>query len=138
MQEYLTEGKLDALHDYLDTYNESLPDDSLVRFCENTAANAVLLYFTQQAKENHVDYIVKVNITNDVFVSDVDISVLFGNLVENAVEARRKEFRNDRKILICANLTGSSFYVTVDNTFSGMLRYANDELPLTVIFLYIQ
>ena len=79
MQEYLTEGKLDALHDYLDTYNESLPDDSLVRFCENTAANAVLLYFTQQAKENHVDYIVKVNITNDVFVSDVDISVLFGN-----------------------------------------------------------
>ena len=24
MQEYLTEGKLDALHDYLDTYNESL------------------------------------------------------------------------------------------------------------------
>ena len=138
MQEYLTEGKLDALHDYLDTYNESLPDDSLVRFCENTAANAVLLYFTQQAKENHVDYIVKVNITNDVFVSDVDISVLFGNLVENAVEACRKEFRNDRKILICANLTVSSFYVTVDNTFSGMLRYANDELPLTVIFLYIQ
>ena len=92
MQEYLTEGKLDALHDYLDTYNESLPDDSLVRFCKNTAANAVLLYFTQQAKENHVDYIVKVNIPNDVFVSDADISVLFGNLVAERSSAMTGKF----------------------------------------------
>ena len=30
---------------------ERLPDDSLIRFCENTAANAVLLYFAQQAKK---------------------------------------------------------------------------------------
>ena len=127
MQEYLTEGKLDALHDYLDTYNESLPDDSLVRFCENTAANAILRYFTQQAKENHIDYIVKVNIPNDIFVSDADISVLFGNLVENAVEACRNESGNDRKILIRASLTGSSFCITVDNTFSGTLKYTNDD-----------
>ena len=131
MSHQLMEGNLDALHDYLDTYNESLPDDPLVRFCENTAANAVLLYFTQRAKENHIDYIVKVNIPNDIFVSDTDISVLFGNLVENAVEACRNEFLNDRKILIRANLTGNSFYVTVDNTFSGMLRYANNDKLLS-------
>ena len=127
MQEYLTEGKLDALQDYLDTYNKSLPNDSLVRFCENTAANAVLLYFNQQAKENHIDYIVKVNIPNDIFVSDTDISVLFGNLIENALESCRNESGNDRKILICANLTGSSFCITVDNTFSGTLKYTNDD-----------
>ena len=131
MQEYLTEGKLDALHDYLDTYNESLPDDSLVRFCENTAANAVLLYFAQQAKDNSIDYIVKVNIPNDIFISDTDISVLFGNLVENALEACRNESVNDRKILIRASLTGSSFCLTVDNTFSGTLRCTNDDKLLS-------
>ena len=131
MQEYLTEGKLDTLHDYLDTYNESLPNDSLVRFCENTAANAILLYFTQKAKEDSIDYIVKVKIPNDIFVSDTDISVLFGNLFENALEACRKESGNDRKVLICASLTGSSFCVTVDNTFSGTLRYTNDDKLLS-------
>ena len=131
MQEYLTEGKLDALHDYLDTYNESLPDDSIVRFCENTAANAVLLYFAQQAKDNSIDYTVKVNIPNDIFVSDADISVLFGNLVENALEACKNESVNDRKILIRASLTGSSFCLTVDNTFSGTLRCTNDDKLLS-------
>ena len=131
IQEYLTEGKLDALHDYLDTYNKSLPDDSHVRFCENTAANAVLLYFAQHAKDNSIDYIVKVNIPNDIFVSDVDISVMFGNLVENALEACRNESVNDRKILIRASLTGSSFCLTVDNTFSGTLRCTNDDKLLS-------
>ena len=89
MREYLNRGELDALRRYLSEYSESLPDDSLVRFCENTAANAVLLYFAQQAKDSGIDYIVKAEIPGDIFVSDTDISVLFGNLIENALDACR-------------------------------------------------
>lgn len=127
IQEYLREGKLDTLHDYLDKYNKSLPDDSLVSFCDNTAANAVLRYFAQQAKDNCIDYFVKVKIPDDIFVSDTDISVMFGNLIENALESCRNESGNDRKILIRASLTGSSFCIMVDNTFSGTLKYTNDD-----------
>lgn len=127
IQEYLTEGKLDVLHDYLNEYSKSLPDNSLVRFCENTAANAVLLYFAQQAKDNCINYFVKVKIPNDIFVSDTDISVIFGNLIENALESCKNESGNDRKILIRANLTGSSLCITVDNTFSGTLKCTNDD-----------
>lgn len=126
LQEYLNNGELDALREYLNRYNESLPDDSLVRFCENTAANAVLLYFAQQAKNNGVDYIVKAEIPNDIFVSDTDLSVLFGNLIENALDACKEEKDDERKIIIGAKLTGSSFCVTVDNTFTGTLKCAND------------
>ena len=126
IQEYLADGKLDALHDYLSKYDQSLPDDSLVRFCENAAANAVLLYFAQRAEDNKINYVVKVSIPNDIFVSDTDISVLFGNLIENALEACRNESGNNPEIQIRASLTGNSFCLTVDNTFSGRLRYAND------------
>ena len=87
------------LHDYLNEYSKSLPDNSLVRFYENTAANAVLLYFAQQAKDNCINYFVKVKIPNDIFVSDTDISVIFGNLIENALESCKNESGNDRKIL---------------------------------------
>ena len=102
-------------------------NDSLVSFCENTDANAVLRYFAQQAKDNCIDYFVKVKIPNDIFVSDTDISVMFGNLIENALESCRNESGNDRKILIRASLTGNSFCITVDNTFSGTLKYTNDD-----------
>lgn len=122
IREYVSKGELDALLRYLDGYNDSLPDDLLIRFCENPAANAVLLYFAQQAKDNDIDYIVQADIPGDIFVSDTDISVLFGNLIENAIDACKEESGDDRKIDIRAMLKGSTLCVTVDNTFTGTLR----------------
>ena len=104
IREYVSKGELDALLKYLDGYNDSLPDDSLIRFCENPAANAVLLYFAQQAKDNDIDYIVNAEIPGNIFVSDTDISVLFGNLIENAIDACKEEHGDDRKIDIRARL----------------------------------
>ena len=123
MQKYLSSGELDALHDYLSKYSSSLPDDSIVRFCENTATNAVLLYFAQQAKDADIDYIVKADIPSDIFVSETDISVLFGNLLENALDSCREEKGDDRKIVVRASFIGSSLCITVDNTYRGVLKY---------------
>lgn len=123
MQEYLNEGKLDDLREYLGKYNESLPDDSLIRFCENTAANTVLLYFAQQAKNNGIDYIVKADIPEKAPIDDADISVLFGNLLENALDACNAESAADKKIIVRASLSGGTFCVTADNTFTGTLKY---------------
>lgn len=100
MQEYLNTGRLDALSEYLKRYGESLPNDTLIRLCENTAANAVLLYFAQQAKSNGIDYIVKAYIPSDIFVTETNISV-------NA------SFENG---MLC---------ITVDNTYTGTLKYTS-------------
>ena len=127
IREYVSKGELDALLKYLDGYNDSLPDDSLIRFCENPAANAVLLYFAQQAKDNDIDYIVNAEIPGNIFVSDTDISVLFGNLIENAIDACKEEHGDDRKIDIRARLKGITLCVTVDNTFTGTLRRTTDN-----------
>lgn len=122
MQEYLNHGELDALREYLGECNSSLPDDSLVRFCENMAANAVLLYFAQQAKDNGIDYSVKAEISADTVVSETDISVLFGNLLENALDACKAETGARKRIIVRASSVGGSLCVTVDNTFTGTLR----------------
>ena len=122
MQEYLGNGDIEALGEYLRRYGESLPDDTLVRFCKNAAANAVLLYFAQQAKDNGVDYDVRADIPEDVNVSEVDISVLFGNLLENALDACKAETSDAKKIVVRANFSGGALCVTVDNTFTGNLR----------------
>jgi len=126
MQEYLNSGRLDELNEYLKQYGASLPDDSLVRFCENTAANAVLLYFAQQAKDNGIDYIVKARIPSEAAVSDTDISVLFGNLLENALDACKAEITENKKIIIRAEDDGGSLCITADNAYSGALKYADD------------
>lgn len=127
MQRYLDDGDYASLKKYLNGYGMSLPDDSIVRFCENTAANAVLLYFAQQAKDNGIDYDVKTTILKDIGIPDTDISVLLGNLIENAVDACKEENTEDRKIIIRAGVEGGSLCITVDNTFTGALKYAGGD-----------
>ena len=97
MQEYLNHKDYTALEDYLRQYGKSLPDDTLIRFCANPAANAVLLYFAQQAKNNGIDYIVKTEIPAELGIPETDISVLLGNLLENAIEACRAETGEHKK-----------------------------------------
>lgn len=104
---------------------ESLPDDSLIRFCENTAANAVLLYFAKQAKSNGIDYIVKADIPSDIFVTETDISVIFGNLLENALDACKKEKNDNKKIVVNASFENGMLCITVDNTYTGTLKYTS-------------
>ena len=126
MHDYLNKGDYAALDKYLDEYGMSLPDDSLIRFCKNTAANAVLLYFAQQAKSNNVDYIVKADIPESIPISDTDISVLFGNLIENALDACRQENSDDKKIVIRADFSNNSLCITVDNTITCTPKFDSD------------
>lgn len=122
MQEYLAAKGYAALGDYLNRYGRSLPDDSLVRFYENTAANAVLLYFAQHAKDSGIDYDVKSEIPQSIGISETDISVLLENLLENALDACKTDSAKDKKIIVRANTEGGSLCVTVDNTFTGELK----------------
>ena len=124
MQEYLNNGDYAALKEYLKSYGMSLPDDSLIHFCENNAANAVLLYFSEQAKVEDIEYTVKTDIPKEVGIPDTDISVLLGNLLENALDACKNESSADRKIIVRAGTEVGSLCITVDNTYTGTLKYA--------------
>lgn len=131
MQEYLVKGDLTSLENYLKEYGERLPDDTLVHFCENVVANAVLLYFAQQAKDNGIDFIVKADIPSSVQMSDTDISVLFGNLLENALDACKQENCDDKKIIVRAKSENGALCLTVDNTFCGTLKFDSDGMPVS-------
>ena len=126
MQGYLNNKDYAALNDYLNRYGRSLPDDSPIRFCENTAADAVLLYFAQQAKNSGIDYAVKAEIPQNIGISETDISVLLGNLLENALDACKAENGGEKKIIVRADVLGGSLCITVDNTFTGELKKTAD------------
>ena len=120
--EYLNNEDYTALSEYLDQYGRSVPDDTDFQFCDNSAANTVLLYFAQQAKSDGIDYIVRAAIPETTFVDETDLSVVFGNLLENALDACRLETGRDRKIVVRSSQENNSLCITVDNTFSGTLK----------------
>lgn len=126
LQNYLQNKDYDALADYIGEYSDTVPDDTSLKFCENSAANAVLLYFSEKAKKYGISYSVKAEIPQNAGVSETDISVMLGNMIENAIEACKSEKSENKQVVIHANTRGGSLCITVDNTFTGELKFNRD------------
>lgn len=122
MKEYLREGKYEELERYLNRYQNSMPDDSRVVLCKNYTVNTLLLYFAQQAKSNDTDFDVRADIDEGINVADNDLSVLLGNLLENAVHACAEQTRGERRVILRAKADKQNLFIAIDNSFSGSLK----------------
>ena len=120
MKKYLEDKNYDALNEYLNNYQKSIPDEHIF-FCENSAVNAILSYFSGQARTFGITYTVSASIPKHISISETDLSILFGNLLENAIDACNAQSGEDKKIIVRAKTDDHSLCVTIDNTFSGSL-----------------
>lgn len=126
MREYLHNGNLDELERYLDQYQKSLPSDSGLIFSNNYTLNTLLLYFAQEAKNYGIDYDVRIDLQENLWIPENDLSVLLGNLLENAIHACAEQSNGERKIIIRAKETENTIFLTIDNTFDGELKQSKD------------
>ncbi len=117
MQELLGKEDYGELGKYLQEYSMSVPDDMPIAFCENSAANVVIAYFAQLAKNNGIDYSVSTDIPENIKIEKTDLSVLLGNLLENATDACTEN--GGGKIIIRASYEAHSLCFAVDNSFNG-------------------
>lgn len=87
MDSYLKKSEYDKLQSYLQSYKKSLPDDSSIVFCKHYAVNTLMLYFSQQAAKHQISFNAVLHLPEQINIPDNVLSVLLGNLLENALEA---------------------------------------------------
>lgn len=109
-------GDYDRLREYLKSYKKSLPDDSGQMICSNYTANTLLLFFRQQASEKNIEFITDIQLPEKVGVPDYIISVLLGNLLENALDACKEAQPGNAWIKIKAKMTTDAAFFQVENT----------------------
>ena len=116
MDGYLASGEYGKLHEYLQGYKRSLPNDNAVLFCKHESANILLHYFAQQAKEKQIDFSVSVSLPEQIGAPDSVLSVLLGNLLENALEACMTVMGTP-KISVKAKMQPDALFIQVENTY---------------------
>ena len=80
MQSYVKNQEYDKLECYLNHYQQSLPDDSTIMYCENQGINILLHYFAQQAQSKGIVFSVHTHVPENLRIPENDLSVLLGNL----------------------------------------------------------
>ena len=119
---YLAEKEYDKLEEYVNAYSSSIPDLERIRFCDNRIINNILLYFASQAKEYEIDFQVQTVISDDMPIEEHHISVLLGNLLENAVDACVAQKSDKRCIIVKGKGDLHSLIFTIDNTFENEIK----------------
>lgn len=109
--------KFDALEAYLESYIAGHMADEGVPVCGNVVVDIILRHFISRAREQGVEVEVEADIPGELRVSDLDLCVIFGNLVENAVEACSLMDSGNRFIRIWAEKVGSQLFFTVQNSY---------------------
>ena len=109
---------------YLDQYSASLPDTQSLVYCQHYEANTLLNYFVQQAKQQDIAVDVFVQFPETMQLPQTTLSVLLGNLMENAITACGAVNSGEKKITIRGKSQNGFVFLDVSNPYSGILKKA--------------
>ena len=112
-------GDLDALGRYLHEYEQSIPANEVIRYCGNTALNALLNYYAHSATEKGIDSEFRIRLPNHLPVSDMDLCSMIGNILENAIMACGQ---GGFLRLTVMTEEEAQLYIVATNSFRGSLR----------------
>ncbi len=122
IREYLKSGQLEKLENYLDQYTLSLPDNQSVVYCQNYAVNSLLGYFVNQATQHEITADVFVQFPENINLPETTLSVLLGNLLENAIAACDTVTSGEKKLTVRGKASHGFIYLDVSNNYSGSLK----------------
>ncbi len=115
----LAESGNEKLNDYLDTLSKNIPS-AHISYCENKAVSAILSHYAAICKAENIEFNAKLIIPEMTKTSvSSDLSIIFGNLLENAIEACRKIDSDKRFIRIGSDLSHDMLVITMDNSYDG-------------------
>lgn len=97
-------GDLSLIDKLIESYPAPVLNDQPFTYCLNDTANAVLVYYSDICLNYNISFTVKLNLSERGFINKTDLAVMFGNILDNAVEAC-KPVEKDRFITVCGEYT---------------------------------
>ena len=90
--------------------------------------DALLLKKTEQATEKGAQIVFEINATfHDCTIADYDLCTIFGNILDNAIEA----VNAGDKILVSIGKQHDMFYISCENAFYGELKRKGEKILST-------
>ncbi len=126
---YVKDKKYDELDDYVNRYRTSVPENNSIIYCEHYEVNALLQYFAGLANHHGIGFSSQVHLPKDIGISNNALTVLLGNLLENAIHACQAE--KGAFITVKGMIDENGVFFKIVNTFTGKVKKAPNGLYLS-------
>ena len=89
---YAQQGKYKDLMDYLQEYASVMTEEEkVVCYCRNMAVDAVIHFYAGELKQRGIPFEYDMMLPQNIGISDTDLCKIYGNLLENAVDAVKEQ-----------------------------------------------
>lgn len=125
---HLALDQLEEVKEYLDQLEEDLDHIDTAVKTGNVSVDAILNSKLSVAKKQEIEVNCKANVPKELLVSDIDLCVIIGNLIDNGVESCGKLKEGKRKFLrIYIGIFKEQLYLSVTNSTSEVIRKLDRE-----------
>ncbi|WP_130863151.1 sensor histidine kinase [Bacilliculturomica massiliensis] len=105
-------------------------DLQTISFCENPIISALVFVKQKEMEKQEIRFTAELRAEDDLAVEKTDLCRIFGNLLDNAIEACEKiPDPAKRWILLKCGSAGGYFIVSCVNSFCGRVTTERDGLP---------
>lgn len=129
LEELKQGGIVSEIQSYTDSFEDMLSPLLVNQYCNNMILNIIIHDKLEDCNKNAIVFDIRVHDVNLDFMEPIDITTIFGNLLDNAVEASRKA--EQRNIILKIYPFNGFIYVQISNTFSGQIKFDAKGKPVS-------
>lgn len=122
LQGFANEKDFEGMLEYLEKCIVIIDNQTPEIYTNNLAVNAVLGYYKQMAEKEEIEVKFIVELEDETNVTDTDMCIILGNLLENAYEACARQKEGKRHITANLRQTGGTLVIIVENSYTGTVR----------------
>lgn len=130
ISEYCSSRQYEKIEAYLEELNFRNVMEEVKVYCRNGTANVILSYYAWLSETEDITYSCEADLPAKILCNEMDLSVLLGNALENAVEGCRKVCK-ERELHIRLRYEKKKLIFDIRNSFDGILREKNGLLQST-------
>lgn len=115
--------------EYIEQFNQSEQYKTIPTLCDNFAADSIIKYYMSIALGRNIDFTVNINIPEDLGINSLDLCVVLGNCLDNAIDACDKlDDSQIKQITLTSKIVGTHIVFKIVNSFNGKLNKINNVI----------
>jgi two-component system, LytTR family, sensor histidine kinase AgrC len=113
-----------------ENYINLLADISMVNsrciFTNNSVFDSIINAKAMLIKEKNIEFTYNIEIPQKINIEPIDMCILFGNTLDNAIEACNRIANGTKKISVLVTYRNNSLFLSITNTTDGKLKKRGD------------
>lgn len=119
------EGNVEEIRRFLGQMTPVAEEVNPLIYTGNYALNAVISHYLSMARSAGIETDVSIMLPETPAIPEEDICVIFGNLMENGIEACERQEKGEKRFLFLrSSQEAGRLLIVLDNSYVGNVRYS--------------